>query len=130
MNIVGRYDDSDISLEGQGESLLELAQLIRRTTGPVIRSLMIPSTPPAPYDDYAKSLKLEPTDSYVRISRDETQIRISGSPDKLAILADNIEWIATHTHLAGDSGYIDIDYHPDHFYLEKGSIPLMVTKNL
>lgn len=129
MNLIGRYDDSDISLEGHEPALLELARLLRKAGDADVRPLMIPPTPPDPYNSYATSLKVEHGASGVRIARNQSQIRISGSSNKLAALAENIEWIANGNPANIGSNHIHIEYHPGHFYLEEESIPLVISKS-
>ncbi|MFD7415122.1 Imm32 family immunity protein [Kitasatospora purpeofusca] len=48
---------------------------------------------------------------------------ISGDVAGRAVLADNLRGMAS----AEDGGHLHIDYHPGHFYLAEGSVPLVVN---
>ncbi|GAB2496531.1 hypothetical protein GCM10026982_23250 [Nocardiopsis aegyptia] len=48
---------------------------------------------------------------------------ISGDAAGRAVLADNVRDMAS----AEDGGHLHIDYHPGHFYLVEGSVPLVVN---
>lgn len=47
---------------------------------------------------------------------------ISGDDDARAVLAANLRGMAAEQ----DGGHLHIDYHPGHFYLAEGSVPLVV----
>jgi hypothetical protein len=131
MNIIGKYDNSSIDIEGSAESLRELSEVIQSFIGSELFSLYVPSTSPSPYLGYAKSLKLERGGGNVRVFRHGAEISISGSPEKLLIFARNIGRLAeqeNHTRSDPYHDHIHIDYHPGHFYLDEESIPLVVTR--
>ncbi|MDA2803917.1 Imm32 family immunity protein [Nocardiopsis suaedae] len=48
---------------------------------------------------------------------------ISGDAAGRAVLADNVRDMAS----AEGGGHLHIDYHPGHFYLAEGSVPLVVN---
>lgn len=132
LNLIGKYDKFGLDLEGSSESLRELATKLvshdieKHKTFP----LTVPSAAPSPYLGYAKSLKVELDQGSVCVSRDGDQITITGSADKLAILAGNIEAFANEergARLRSYKGHLHIEYHPGHFYLRQGSIPLVVA---
>ena len=131
MNIVGRYDNSSIDIEGSEESLRELSNTIEHVSSVKILALASPSRQD-PYPGHAKSLRLELSDDSVCIARAGDEISIRGAQDRLAILARNILALADEkrNHPTGRLRlHTHIEYHPGHFYLKAESIPLVVTKS-
>ena len=130
MDIAGQYDDSRIKLDGTADGIRALSREIQKLVGEQLFSLLFPSTSPAPYLGTAKSLKLRRDAGNVCVSRDADVITITGSEEKLAILASNIERLAEQ-----DSGsvsgnlktHLHIEYYPEHFYVRWDSIPLVLT---
>ncbi|MEH1056573.1 hypothetical protein V6U89_15325 [Micromonospora sp. CPCC 206171] len=51
------------------------------------------------------------------------RLRVSGDPAKLAVLAENVRAMAD----AEDGGHLHVEYHPGHWYLAEGSVPLVVN---
>ena len=50
----------------------------------------------------------------------------------LAILARNIDRLAEQPRERNSDGYKDhihVEYHPDHFYLNEGSVPLVIARD-
>jgi hypothetical protein len=132
MTIVARYADSDIEIEGSGDALRELASELQRLHGDLTLTLFVPARPASPYDGYAKALTLVPRGDYVRVSQTGDEIFISGARDKLDILAKNIGRLAEGEDappLSGGKRHLHIEYYPGHFYVESGSIPLVVTRS-
>ena len=131
MNIVGKFDDSSIALEGTAETLRELARSIRDSTKSAAigeHLLMLPLTPPTPYSGYIRSIRVVKSAGNVCISRVERKVLISGLPEKLAVLAATIDHLATHRLVGPHSRkHVHIEFHPEHFYLLEESIPLVVT---
>jgi hypothetical protein len=131
MNLIGRYGSSGIDLEGAAEDLRHLSRTIQEFVGSETFFLVVPSVPSSPYEGYLKSLRLEQHPGKVCISRDAGAIVISGPPDKLLVLARNIEEAAEGQD-PPNSGKLryhsHIEYYPEHFYLSEESEPLVVTK--
>jgi hypothetical protein len=127
MTIIGKYDLVSVELRGTADTLSDLARAIQELVAAETFSLFIPSIPPAPYLGYVRSLTPERGAGNVCVSRGGENVNISRSANKLAILARNIERLASsesckdHTH---------IEYHPQHFYLKEESVPLVVEKCL
>ncbi|MCG6498278.1 hypothetical protein [Kitasatospora sp. A2-31] len=48
---------------------------------------------------------------------------IGGDAAARAVLAENLRGMAA----AGAGGHLHVEYHPDHFYLAEGSLPLVVN---
>jgi hypothetical protein len=128
MNIVGKYERSSLDIGGSAESLLELSRAIRELVGSEVYSLPVPLSPPTPYIGYAKSLKLEAIQGNVCVSRTGDEIAICGSPEKLAILARNIGYLAEQQSSDDRGEHLHIEYYPGHFYLSAESLPMVVTK--
>ena len=130
MSLVGSYDNSSIDIEGSEESLRELSNAIQNLSSIKILPLANPR-PQDPYPGHARSLRLGLSDDFVCITRAEDEIFICGAPDKLAILAQNILALADQKREQPNGRlrlHSHIEYHPDHFFLKAGSIPLVVTK--
>ena len=131
MKIICKYDESSVDIEGSEESLCELSRTIQKCAGSEQLLLLLPQSPPTPDLRYAKSLKIDLGDGNVCISRIADEIIISGSPEKLEILARNIEFLAEQQGRSSSGTCLDhlhIEYHPGHFYLREESIPLVVTR--
>jgi hypothetical protein len=131
MKIVAKYDALSVAIEGSAESLLHLSHEIQEGTGRKVLVLTVPQVPPSPYLGYARSLTIHPDDGNVCVSRQGEEILISGSSQKLAILASNISGLAEQPDQRRPGVYhnhLHIDYHPGHFYLKAGSLPLSVTR--
>ena len=85
---------------------------------------------PSPYDGLLEeiSIALKP-DAKVYIGQEEEKMVISGSQEYLSILADNLRFLVENSisfSLNSEFYHIHIEYYPEHFYLEKESIPLVV----
>jgi len=125
MKLIGKYDKVQIDLEGDAESLGKLAQEMRQLHDVYEWSLDKPSSGSlAPYSGLAISLKIEVANDSVCVSRIEGQIVIRGSIEKLKILAHNIQFAADDAN----SDHQHIDYHPNHYYLDQRSVPLIITR--
>jgi hypothetical protein len=127
INIIGRFGNSGIDLEGTAMSLLELAERVQRLRGRETFELSIPSVPPAPYSGYLRSLQIEVGEGNVHILLDHDRVYITGSAEKMEILAKNIASLASQKS-SHSSEHSHIEYFPGHFYLTEGSEPLVLTR--
>jgi hypothetical protein len=130
MDLRGRHGHGGcLELEGDAVALRELARQIRNSKADVTLSLTDPSpASSAPYLGWLKSLKIVPGSGRVRVSRDEDQVVITGSPSLLAVLAQNVATPAEHDSGAQrPSCHVHIEYHADHYYLASDSVPMVVT---
>jgi hypothetical protein len=127
MNIVGKYDVTSVDFTGTADTLIYLARAIRELVVKERFSLFIPSAPPAPYLGYVKSLELERGVGKVSVSRSGESVNVSESADYLALFAHNIERLASSESC---QDHLHIEFHPQHFYLNKESVPLVITKCL
>ena len=130
MKLSGVYDASSVELQSASGELHALAQAIRGT--PVTQEFLFPPalTPPHPYDGHVTSLRIVTDSGKVSVSRSGGQVAIRGSPEMLAILAWNVDVLAYAKciWLGGKQTYhIHIEYYQGHFYLEEGSVPLVLT---
>jgi hypothetical protein len=131
VNITAKYDRSNADICGRAESLRDLSKALHELVGSDVYSLAVPSSPPAPYLGYAQSLKIGRSQGNVCVSRSADVIAIVGSPEKLAILAHNIESLADQTVSGGSnnhSEHLHIEYYAGHPYLKDESLPLVITK--
>jgi len=128
--IDARYSpNSGYSLEGSPEALVTLADALESESGgrfdfdPRVR----PAEGPQPYDEFVDGLVLIPGEGAVRIEKQGRLIEVSGAPDKLGILADNIRDLALGS-IPGNSEHMHIEYHPDHYFLDESAEPVMVER--
>ncbi|SRR5579872_1131675 len=128
MSLSVKYNDSSLELESSKAGLLDLAEKMQTNRDIQRISLSHPITSPNPYLGYADFLTLEPSSGNVYIGRRGREVRISGAPEKLEILAGNIEFLANDED-DNSKSHIHIEYRPGHFYLREKSMPLVITKN-
>jgi len=127
MDIIGKYDATSVESTGTAGTLIFLARAIRELVVRERFSLSIPSTPPVPHLGYLKSLELERSVGKVSVSRSGESVNVSGSADCLALFAHNIEQLA-YSESCPD--HLHVEFHPQHFYLNEESVPLVMTKCL
>src|SRR4051812_13660284 len=126
MRLVGKYDGSSAELEGDVDALQHLSAVIKSLTEDATLDFHIPKCSPSPYTGFISRLRIAVSHDNVIVSRVDDVLFINGSYDKLSILADNIKtlsgamWFAT-PHA---SKHIHIEYHVNHFYLDRRSLPL------
>ena len=131
MEILGRYDNSGIDIEGTEESLRKLSRAIEGLSGVKVFQLSSDRPPHDPYPGHAKSLRLALSNEPVCVCLTGDEISVGGAADKLRILAQNIRALADQKKQES-SGRIPLhshfEYYPGHFFLKAESIPLVVTK--
>ena len=71
------------------------------------------------------AISVHQCDTMVRICYSSNVLSIEGTKEKMAILADNIEYVASS---ASDNTHIHIEYYEDHPYVDAGWIPLTVSR--
>ena len=130
VNLVGRHDETSVDLEGSAEALRTVSRAIRDPVGRQTIPLEIRSAPPDPYPDYIRSVTIERAEGLVRISRAGDRLTVAGAPELLAVLAQNIEFLANSSDSEGSSSgrHVHIEYYEGHFFLHKESVRLIVTK--
>jgi hypothetical protein len=127
LDIVGRFADSGIDLEGTARSLFEFSERVREMRAHETFELNVPSVPPSPYSGYLRSLQIDVSEGNVHIWRDDLCICIIGSEEKMGILASNIASLATQKSNYS-SEHSHVEYYPGHFYLAEGAEPLVLTR--
>jgi hypothetical protein len=131
MEILGRYGNSGIDIEGTEESLRELSGAIEGLSGVKVLPLSGVRPPQDPYPGHAKSLRLALSDEPVCIRLTGDEISVCGASDKLKILAQNIRALADQEKQESNGRiqlHSHIEYYPGHYFLKAESIPLVVTK--
>jgi hypothetical protein len=79
---------------------------------------------PAQYDGFVGQIRVILGDNRVRISLEGAVLSIEGRQAYLSLLAENIASLAADNAPLGS--HLHIEYHPNHYYLEEGSVPLVV----
>lgn len=133
LRVVGRFTKTgEIEIRGDRQALIKLAKLLVEPHSLSICPFVIPQMLSIEaYDGFIVAAHIVKTEADVRISLHETTLIISGSPKKLKILAENIEWLATQEDSANTrevENHLHIEYHPDHFFLDPETDSLVVVK--
>ena len=128
LRMSGRYNNADeLELSGDTDALSEFARLAQ-TEQTETCSLSIPQDlNPAPYDDFLDSIKIEPSEAAVVVSRSKRLLIISGSKEGRRLLAANIEWLAAQQSSGPVASHLHLEHYPGHF-LSSESIPLVIVK--
>ena len=132
LRVMGRFTTTgEIEISGDKEALIKLAELLAAPPDLSICHFVIPqSFSIEPYDDFIVAAHIVKTEGAVRIKLYENTLTISGSPEKLKILAENIKWLAAQEDSAITSrveNHLHIEYHPDHFFLDPETNSLVVV---
>ncbi|MEW2357517.1 hypothetical protein [Spirillospora sp. NPDC029432] len=108
-----------VDVTGSAEELAELAHAVTEGEG------FVGSTPSLDGDTLAgiEVRKAPGTGVLIELDASRQVLVISGDPGARAILADNLEAMAT----AEDGGHLHIDHFPEHPYLLEGSVPIVVS---
>ena len=123
--LLGRYSEAgDTAVEGNAVGLHSLARAARAERAFI--KLSTPGDGPEPYDGFLQEVSVEPGEGKIRITRDGSRLFIRGGLEAKALLADNVELLADADPESG--GHLHIDYHPDHFYLDATSEPLVIER--
>jgi ribosomal protein L30E len=130
MMVAALYDDLSIEIEGSADALRKLSLNVIECEG--VCRVVLPKFPEESERGlkFADELTIIVEVGQVNITRAEKQIVISGSKEKLVILAQNILWLADQVKVertASISDHIHIDYYPGHFFLAEDALPLIVT---
>ena len=125
--LYGRYSKSgDLELQGSPDSIIQLADLLVSEHQEI--DLSTPNAiQSAPYDAFITAIHLKRQEGHVVIQRTDTVLTICGSLENLALLADNLKWLANQVTVTGCDNHLHIEYYPDHFYLNASSVPLVVS---
>ncbi len=107
---------SHVEMEGSSSALRDLADWIRTATGDATSIPVVSAT--------VRVVWVRRTDSLVQIGCSSDSLSIEGAREKLEVLAENIEYVASS---AADSNHIHIEYYQDHPYLAAESMPLVIS---
>jgi hypothetical protein len=108
----------EVDLTASAEELHRLADAVAKGEG------LLGSTAPA--TDALAGVEVQKTTGpgiLIHLDSDRQILVISGDAAGRAVLAANLRDMAS----AEDGGHLHIDYHPGHFYLAEGSVPLVVN---
>jgi hypothetical protein len=130
MKLSAKYDASSIEIEGTADSLRQFSKEIQDLDGS--RRIELPD----PVDTDSRGLRSANTitmslkEGLVNIAVSEGGITISGSKEKLLILAQNFLFLADSEKTEGPiRDHIHIEYYPSNFpFLDENALPLIVTK--
>jgi hypothetical protein len=129
--IVGRvstnWKGTKISLEGTASALLEFTSILTRELGHIDCVLEVPEVPPRSYEVYLQIMYVRRENGKVNIHRDGDILTITGSPDHLRMLSQDISSIASRMQASLALGTQPrVEHHLDHFYLDPSSTPLVI----
>ncbi len=131
MKLEATCDESTLDIEGSAEGLRDLARQIEQCSGTC--ELLLTKDPAK------KTVGLGNTRTIsillgagpVNIFHSQGAVTISGSKQKLNVLAENILWLANQDGGSKDSeitNHIHVEYHPGHFYLAETAIPMVLSR--
>jgi hypothetical protein len=133
LHVVARFElEGGVELEGTAEALARLAASLRQVDSCTTHSLTIPGDQDAaPYDGFLSQLCLESIPGPLRIHRDGGTLRLRGSAQALATLAQNIEFLVAPSggagRVHGDHQHVHVEYYDDHPFLAKEAEPLTIV---
>jgi len=127
LGVVCRYSlRSGYEVRGSDSALHRLAETLLTSASSRMptRIQCDDSSEVAPYDESIKNIEIAPSTSRsLQISYAPSEMRISGGPDPMRLLATNLEAL-----IAGDAPHIHVEHYPGHFYLSDRSVPVVVTR--
>ncbi|MFJ3792913.1 hypothetical protein [Kitasatospora sp. NPDC090091] len=109
----------EVDLGASAEELSRLADAVVRGTG-----LLAATTTPSGNALTGIEVRTTPGPGVLVHYDSERQLLvIGGDAAARAVLAENVRDMASAT----EGGHLHVEYHPDHFYLAEGSVPLVVN---
>ena len=118
-----RHPEGTVQLAGSRAALRQLATLVRAEK-PVTADLSV-SPDQSSSVGWLGSLLIEPNDDDSLLVRTEgNAVIFAGNQGSRDLLAQNIEAVADDPH--DPLNHLHIEYFPGHFYIRKGSTPLIV----
>jgi len=129
--IAAAYDESTVEIEGGSEELREFSRQIAERCESSWIPLRDVEFPGERGPRRANAISIMVAAGLVRVSQSEGQIILSGSKEKLLLLAENIGGLANQVRSGKPTKVRDhahFEYCPGHFYLAEGALPLVVTK--
>ena len=125
------YGESGVEIEGSADALRELSDKLVNCDGTSQVALATTSNSDTRGLSPASVRRISVHPGPVAISRSDTKLSISGSKEKLLVLAQNVSWLADHEKPGTSSkirDHIHVEYHPGHFFLAAESLPLTVIR--
>jgi hypothetical protein len=120
--------DGSVELARSQAGLEAIASILRRSQGARIR-LRQPADSPGPHAEWISFLEVRVEDeAKMTMAIERGELLLAGEPSSLEILAENLSYFAENP--GGLGGHLHIEYHPDHFYLRPGTVPMVVVKLL
>ncbi len=121
----------EVELRGDVVAMGRIAELLRGRAEEQVRvDLQCADSEATPYDGFLKFLDIEIRNEEPRIKVviERDALRVVGSSDMMKILAENIEMLIDDVKRSGvGEKHLHIEYHPDHYYLDSSSAPLVLT---
>jgi hypothetical protein len=123
--LIGVYTRSgDLAIEGGPSALQSLARAVREA--PSSLALSHPAEKgPEPYDGFLDVVLVTASAGKVAICRREKTLVITGDTESRALLAANIDSLASE---ALESNHLHVEYYTDHFYLSASTAALVVER--
>jgi hypothetical protein len=131
MDVTIRSSPDDIDVEGDEFGLRFLAEALRETREVRHIQLPRPAGSPSPYDAFATALTIDPLGGDVRVSVADDRIVISGSPDKLEVVAESLDTLAECEATSAprsECDHIHIEYFSGNSYVHPESVPLVLSR--
>jgi hypothetical protein len=118
----------EIEIEGCSQGLRQLADwLVSDAASNKIELNLPKDILPAPYEKFMSNMQVIRNNAKLRVIYRGTTLLITGSLEYLTILAETIKGLAEAVQESARQPHLHIEYWPDHFYLDPGSEPLVVT---
>jgi hypothetical protein len=123
-------DKSSAEVEGSSEDLRDLSRSIKACRG----SCSIRLSVPAQLDErglrYLRNLVIKVESDSLKISEVNEDLHVTGSKEKLDLLADNINWLFESQADGASRGrdHLHIEFYPGHFFLSEDALPLVVVR--
>lgn len=110
-----------VEVDGSPAGLRHLAELLRAPRG-TPTSTPVSSTGP----EFVQAISVQQVGTMVRIRETAGLLIIEGIKEKLEVLADNVEYVASSEP---ENAHIHVEYYEDHPYLDAASLPLIVSRH-
>jgi hypothetical protein len=126
--LIARYTADQVELQGTPTSLLQLAGSLPGTESAAHYSLRMPEGSASPYDGYLSAIQIMHTGGLTNIGQQADILVITGSPESLGILGENVRFAAEQGMTDHTPGlHSHIEYYPDNGFLAPDAIPLIVV---
>src|SRR5438552_4164375 len=114
LKVFGRYSRAgEIEIMGDNQGLLELSQALVSKKTATEKLLLVPQNTIAyPYDGFLSAIRVNKIGEAVTITREDEVLNISGAPDKLELMAENIRSLAITESSDTTDGHLHIEYYP------------------